>query len=267
MRLMRLLPNPIMKTLLMYERVVPLDREQHRQLRIHQGPSRLAFARETNSMLMAAAELPLAALDYPCVFVPAGDTHSLVAIVGLRDKENLMIDAAGNWAEEHYVPAFVRRYPFVLAEQPGSEQMTLCIDEAFDGIDQAQGEALFDANGQDTAYLKQLQQFLLSFHQDMVSTGRFAKRLAELDLLVERSIDCHIQGEKLTLNGFKVVDENKLRALPPDTVQELFGSGALGWVHAHLLSLNNVNKLGNRLGQRLLAARAAAESGEPHVTH
>lgn len=258
-----------MKTLLMYERVVPVDREQHRQLRIQQGTGRLGFARGTNSMPMAAAELPLAALDYPCVFVPTGDEHTMVAIVGLRDQENLMVEPDGGWAEQHYVPAFVRRYPFVLADQPNSEQLTLCLDEAFDGLNQAQGEALFDAQGQDTPYFQQLQQFLLSFHNDMVATARFSKRLNELGLLVERGIDCKINGASLTLNGFKVVDETKLRALPPDTVQELFASGALGWVHAHLLSLNNVNKLGNRLGKILLANQSApaAPATVPHTTH
>lgn len=256
-----------MKTLLMYERLVPIDREQHRQLRIHSGPGRLGFARETNSMLLAATELPLAALDYPCVFVQSGEQHTLVTLVGLRDKENLLINEAGDWAEHSYVPAFVRRYPFVLAEQPGNDQMTLCIDEAFDGLDKVQGEALFDEKGQNTPYLTQLQNFLLSYHQDMLATARFANRLNELGLLVERSIDFQLNGERLTLNGFKVVDETKLRALPPDTVQELFSSGALGWVHAHLLSLNNVNKLGARLGQRLAAQKAAAEAAAPHTTH
>lgn len=256
-----------MKTLLMYERLVPIDREQHRQLRVHQGPGRLGFARETNSMLLAATELPLAALDYPCVFVQTGEHHTLVAIVGLRDKENLLIDAAGDWAEQSYVPAFVRRYPFVLAEQPGNDQLTVCIDEAFDGLDKVQGEALFDEQGQDTPYLKQLQTFLLSFHQDMLVTARFAQRLAELGLLVDRTIDCQLNGENITLNGFKVIDENKLRALAPDVVQELFASGALGWVHAHLLSLNNVSKLGARLSQRMTAQRAATEAAAAHITH
>ncbi|MFT3858886.1 MAG: SapC family protein [Aquabacterium sp.] len=256
-----------MKTLLMYERLVPIDREQHRQLRIHQGPGRMGFARETNSMLLAATELPLAALDYPCVFVQSGDQHTLIAVVGLRDKENLMISEGGDWAEHSYVPAFVRRYPFVLAEQPGSNEMTLCVDEAFDGLDNSQGEALFDAQGQNTPYLTQLQNFLLSFHQDMLATAQFAQRLSQLGLLVDRSIECQINGERLTLNGFKVVDETKLRALSPDVVQELFASGALGWIHAHLLSLNNVNKLGARLGQRISVQKAAAEALQVGTTH
>lgn len=256
-----------MTTLLMYERLVPIDRAQHRQVRIHQGPGRLGFARATNAMLLAATELPLAALDYPCVFVQAGEQHTMVAIVGLRDKENLLIDEAGDWAAHSYVPAFVRRYPFVLAEQPGSDQLTMCIDEAFDGLGQAEGEALFDAQGQDTPYLKQLQTFLLSFHQDMQATARFAQHMAELGLLVERTIDCQINGENITLNGFKVIDEARLRALSPDAVQTLFASGALGWVHAHLLSLNNVSKLGARLVERLSAQRAANEAAAAHTTH
>jgi hypothetical protein len=258
-----------MKTLLMYERLVPIDRAQHRTLRIHQGPGRLGFARETNSTLLAATELPLAALDYPCVFVQSGDQHTLIAVVGLRDKENLMLDEAGSWAAHSYVPAFVRRYPFVLAEQPGHNEMTLCVDEAFEGLDSVQGERLFDDEGQNTPYLTQLQDFLMSFHRDMLATAGFAQSLSALGLLVERSIDCQINGERLTLNGFKVVDEEKLRALPADKVQELFASGALGWVHAHLLSLNNVNKLGALLGQRLAAQKAASGGvGQlPHTTH
>jgi hypothetical protein len=64
-----------------------------------------------------------------------------------------------------------------------------------------------------------------------------------------------------------VVDEARLHALPPDAVQELFSSGALGWVHAHLLSLNNVNKLGARLGQKLAVQKAAQEALSPHITH
>jgi SapC len=240
-----------MKTLLMYDKLVPVNREQHRQLRVKASDKKLNFARETNSVLLAVTELPLAALDFPCVFVATGDQHTLVSVVGLRDKENLLVDDHGAWDTHCYVPAFIRRYPFVLAEQPGSTQLTVCVDEAFDGLNATDGEALFDAEGQDTAYLQQLQKFLLDFHNDMQRTTAFAKRLVELDLLVDRNIDFKLAEQHITLNGFKVVDENKLHKLSPDTVQDLFNNGALGWIHAHLLSLNNVNKLGARLIRKL----------------
>ena len=240
-----------MKTMLLYEKLTPVNREQHKGLRIKPGSQHMAFARELNSVLLATTELPLAALDYPCVFVNSGDQHSLVAVVGLRDKDNLFLDDAGRWETDSYVPAFVRRYPFVLAEQKGGQELTVCVDEAFDGLNTTEGEALFDANGQDTPYLQQLQKFLLDFHNDMQRTAHFAQRLVELGLLVDRNIDFKLGEQRLNLNGFKVVDEEKLRALKPEVVQELFQSGALGFIHAHLLSLNNVNKLGARMSRKL----------------
>lgn len=240
-----------MKTMLMYDKLIPVNRDQHRALRIKASAHQLSFARETNSLLLAVTELPLAALDFPCVFVATGDQHTMVAVVGLRDKDNLYIDAQGQWDTHSYLPAFIRRYPFVLAEQPGSSQLTVCVDEAFDGLNGTEGEALFDAEGKDTPYLQQLQKFLLDFHNDMQRTTLFAKRLVELDLLVERNIDFTLGEQRFNLNGFKVVDEDRLRKLDAAVVQELFASGALGWIHAHLLSLNNVNKLGARLERRL----------------
>jgi len=237
--------------LLRYDRLGPVNREQHRHLRVKASEKKLNFARETNSVLLAVTELPLAALDFPCVFVASGEQHTLVSVVGLRDKENLLVDAQGGWDPHCYVPAFIRGYPFVLAEQPGSTQLTVCVDEAFDGLNDTDGEALFDDAGKDTAYLQQLQKFLLDFHNDMQRTTAFAKRLLELELLVDRNIDFKLGEQHITLNGFKVVDEEKLHKLPPDAIQELFGSGALGWIHAHLMSLNNVNKLGARLIRKL----------------
>jgi SapC len=241
-----------MKTMLIYDKLVPVNREQHRSLKIKPSATNLSFARDLNSMLLATTELPLAALDFPCVFVGEGDQRTLVAIVGLRDKENLFLDDAGRWEQGAYVPAFVRRYPFVLAQPDAqSQELTLCLDEAFDGFNSAEGEALFQADGQDSDYLKRLQQFLLDFHNDMGRTAAFARQLVALDLLVERNIDFQLGEQRMNLQGIQVVDENKLRALPADKVQELFASGALGFIHAHLLSLNNVNKLGARLMRKL----------------
>lgn len=242
-----------MPTLLMYERVVAVNRDTHRQWRLRPARLPMAFARGTNAVLLAGTELPLAALDYPCVFVEAEQGMTMVAVVGLRDHENLMVDEQGQWAEHAYVPAFVRRYPFVLATEAGQDEMTVCLDEAFEGFNTDSGEALFDAEGGETPYLQQLKRFMLGYHQDMVRTTQFAARLLELDLLTEQTIDAQLNGQTSSLKGFKVVDEARLRALPPEVVQDLFTSGALGWIHAHLLSLNNVRRLGARLATRLTA--------------
>lgn len=239
------------KTLLFYERIVALRPDAHRTLHIQPSPSGLGYARDTHSVLLAATELPMAALDYPCVFVSTPTGSALIALVGLREGENLMVDAQGRWADHRYVPAFVRRYPFVLAEAQGNPDMTVCFDEAYDGCSQTEGQALFDAEGQPTAYLRQVQDLLVGFHRDLQLTGQWIADIEKLDLLVERSVGHEINGQRTVLQGFKVIDENKLKSLPPETITALFQSGAMGWIYTHLISMNNVAKLGWRLDARL----------------
>jgi len=245
-----------MKTLFMYDQITPLNRQTHHALRIKPSHQRWSFAKEAHTLLLAGTELPLAALDYPCVFAPHGDQHTMMALVGLKAGQNLMVDDNGQWESNCYVPAFVRRYPFVLAEAPQDNQaaahpMTVCIDSTFDGFNETEGEALFDAEGNATPYFQQLQKFLSDYHADMLRTAAFARRLVELDLLVDRQIDFQLGGQQFKLNGFKVVDEARLHALDDASLLALCKSGAMGWIHAHLLSLNNVNTLAARMSKSL----------------
>jgi hypothetical protein len=62
-------------------------------------------------------------------------------------------------------------------------------------------------------------------------------------------------GTQFRLNGMSVVDEAKLRALDKEVVFELFGSGLLGLIHAHLISLGNLADLVDRLSKRRPAAK------------
>lgn len=80
--------------MLFYERAGALNRERHQKLRIEPVPNRFTFAAKTNAMLLASTELAEAARDYPIVFVgQEGGPFSLAALVGLRNDENLMVDA------------------------------------------------------------------------------------------------------------------------------------------------------------------------------
>lgn len=239
-----------MKTLLIYDDLVTLNRDQHRHLKLAQGPGAFGFARGTNSVLIAASELPLAALDFPCVFVEADGGHSLAAIVGLRDHENLFVQPDGNWAGGAYLPAFFRRYPFVLAEAEGNPSFTVCLDRAYAGLNTDHGEALFDADGRETPWLEDIKRFLLNFRQEMLDSRDFANHLAALELLQDGSIDYVVDGEKSTLRGFKTIDEARLRALDGAALQDLSARGWLGMAYAHLLSVHQVQRLARRLDER-----------------
>jgi SapC len=238
-----------MTQMMFYERPVALNRERHRALRLAAVPNHYAFAANTNAMPITHGEFADAARDYPIVFVGSeGTPFHAAALVGLRDRQNLMVDTQGQWVAGTYVPAFARRYPFVLAEQPGSDQLTVCIDEVYAGLTESRGEVLFGGDGSETPYLKNVLEFLQLFHVEALRTTAFATRLKELGLLAPKVINVERNGERRSLNGLWMVDADKLRGIDDARVIELFRSGEMRWIEAHLLSLGNLGRLVAKLG-------------------
>jgi hypothetical protein len=252
--------------LLIYERPIALSRERHQKLKLSVVANHFSFAAKTNAVPIASTEFAEAARDYPIVFVGTeGGPFSVAALVGLRDKENLMVDAQGKWAEGTYVPAFARSYPFVLAQIPDDkERLTVCVDEVYAGLSNTAGEALFDDKGLETPYMKKVLDFLQLFHVEAQRTMQFASRLKELGLLVPKTIDLDRNGVKRSIRGVWMVDEAKLRGIDDARILELFKLGYLHWIDAHLLSLGNLQRLTVRLDKLTQASEtaAAAESAE-----
>ncbi|MDP1534324.1 MAG: SapC family protein [Rubrivivax sp.] len=174
-----------MAHLMFYERPIALNRERHQGLRLEVRPDHFRFAARTNAVPIASTEFVDVARDYPIVFVGLdGGPFNVAALVGLRDGENLMVDAAGVWEPGTYVPAFARRYPFVLARTDDSERLTVCIDEVYPGLGGERGDPLFEADGRESAYLQRVLTFLQAFHAESQLTTEFASRLKQLGLLV-----------------------------------------------------------------------------------
>lgn len=234
--------------MIFYERAIALNRERHQALKIQLKANHFSFARKTNSVLIAGSEFAEAARDYPIVFV-GGEKgpFTLAALVGLNDKDNLLVGADGRWEPNTYIPAFIRRYPFVLAGADGAETLTVCVDEAYEGLGDAQGEPLFNADGTETTYLKNVIEFLVLFHGEMKRTSAFAAKIFEMGLLTSKVVTFEREGVKKTLEGAWVVDEAKLNALSDDKLLELVKTGYLGWIYAHLMSLNNLKRLARRM--------------------
>ncbi len=241
--------------LLFYQRPVALNREAHRAFRIRRSVARYEFASGTNSLPLVGAEFPRAALEYPIVFAGQLAAQCLpAALLGLRDAQNLFVGADGGWLDGAYIPAFARRYPFVLADAGAgaAAPYTVCIDEAFDGIGPGQdGEALFDEQGEPARFLREALDFLRDYQQQLQATQAFVHSLAERELLVQRSLQMTTpDGEALRLDGFFVVDEQRLRELDDATAAAWFRNGYLGWIHAHLMSLGQTRALLRRLPPR-----------------
>lgn len=246
-----------MAEVLFYERPVPLNREGHKDLRI-KPINNVAFAAKAHSVPLTVAEFGPAARDFPILFGGNSlEEAGPLAMLGLNQSENAFIDENGQWEAGAYVPAFIRRYPFVLAEKPeGAEgdDFTVFLDEDYAGFGTEEGERLFNEDGSDTDTLKNAVRFLGEFQEHVKRTHAFTKRLRELDLLEQRTAQIKDGENTMVINGLFLVNEEKLRQLDEKVAHELLADGSMGWIYAHLLSLSNIDRLKMRIDRRKAAA-------------
>lgn len=238
-----------MANLLFYEKPVALNKVVHKDTKIKPLAGNYSFAGKTNSVVLAGIEFTEAAKEYPIVFAKAGDSTVPVALLGLRNEENLFVDSEGKWAAK-YIPAFVRRYPFVLAETKQQQQRMVCIDESFVGFNTDEGEALFGEDGEPSQILKQAMEFLEEYQRQYVRTEAFLKRLTDNDLLMSLNarVDL-VDGQRFALTGLLAVDEKKLLQLDDAKALEFFRSGELAWIYCHLMSLGCMAKMVELIAQ------------------
>jgi hypothetical protein len=244
--------------LLIYERAVPVSQQRHRDWYIKTGND-YSFAGKVNSVPLVAAEITIAAQTYPIVFAGESDLVPVV-LLGVRDGENLFIGKDGAW-DAKYVPAFVRRYPFVFSSTDEGRNFTLCLDEDFSGLNtEGKGERLFDTEGERTQYLKNVLNFLQVYQAQFQRTQTLCKKLADLDLFEPMQAQVRLKsGQQLTLGGFKVVSRDKLKALPAETLGELAKADELEVIYAHLASLRNFGPMVERMGATGTAGQTESE--------
>jgi len=237
------------RQLLFYEHAVPVTAERHGKWSVELGRD-YAFARSTNSVPLARVEFSRAAREYPIVFAGPEEQPFPLAILGVADRQNLFIADDGTWAAD-YLPAFVRRYPFVFTTTDDAQTFTLCIDEAFSGCNEdARGERLFDEEGKPTRYLDNVMAFLREYQAEHQRTQAFGKRMAALELLEPVQANVALPGgQRMSLTDFKVVSREKLKQIRDTALKEMFTSDDLELVYLHLQSLHNFAGLVNRLSK------------------
>lgn len=234
------------KQLLIYERAVPVTFKSHGDVSIKSGAD-YRFASDVNSVPLMASEFDLASTEYAIVFSGDGKDIMPAALLGIRDKENLYIDESGGWKAK-YIPAFVRRYPFVFSKQDETT-FSLCIDEDFPGVRRdGVGERLFDTKGERTQYLQSVLGFLQAYQVQFEVTRAFCQRLADLNLLESMQAQFRLRsGQQISLGGFMTVSRDRLKALPGDALARLAASGDLDLIYAHLHSQRNFTPTAERL--------------------
>jgi hypothetical protein len=242
--------------LLFYADAKPVSVTEHKDLSVKTGAD-YGFAAKVNSVPLTAAELPAAALEYAIVFAGNDDQVVPLVILGAQKEQNLYVDDDGRWRAK-YIPAFVRRYPFVFAQSGDGKNLTLCIDEGFSGCNrEGRGERLFDAEGSRTAYLEQVINFQRAYQVQHQRTQAFCKRLVELGLLAPVQAQLGTGGgERRVLSGLRVVNRTKLKELDAETLHGLMQRDELELIYLHLHSLANLRLIGERMPQPATGAEA-----------
>lgn len=204
------------------------------------------FAAETNAVPLVAEEIPLAARHYPVVFSDEAVPHP-VAILGLRGQQNLFVDSEGRWRPGAYVPAYVRRYPFIFIENDARTELTLCVDEAADALVEGRDAPLFDARGEPTALTRSALSFCRDYQAQHLLAAELGRVLAQADLLIEHRADITLtDGQRLSLSGFKVIDDKRFAKLPEEIFLEWRGKGWLPLVYSHFFSIGAWSALVDR---------------------
>ena len=234
------------KQLLIYKSAVPISAARHKNYAVEPSGG-FNFTAGINAVPLAAIEFLAAAAEYAIVFTMAGEEVTPAVVLGIKGDENLYLDGAGNWRAK-YIPAFIRRYPFVFSASPDNKTLTLCIDEAYPGLNQdGRGQKFFTDDGKATPYVENVLKFLQEFQTQYERTRVFCKRIKELNLLEPMQAQLTTpSGAKTTLSGFYAVSRAKLRALQGEALETMAKTDELELLYLHLYSMRNFEEVKDR---------------------
>ena len=243
-------------TVPLYRNVEPLNRERHKTFGVNVIEKPFTFLQDWHFVPAVATEFATACGSYPIVFL--GEKRMPVIVMGLRQGSNLFVKDDGNFDDDHYVPAYVRRYPFVSAANPDDQPSTVCIDVAAEFVVSENAERpFFDEAGEPTQYTQQAVDYVSAFERDAKTTEAFVERMVALDLFEKKEVKVANPQDPenpATVAEYWGVSEEKFANLPAEKLVELRESGDLVAVISHLISLQRWE----RILRRTSAAAAAA---------
>jgi SapC len=217
-------------------------------------PSETApFLAVNHAVPLTIDEFASAQRFYPIIF-SAGENPVPLALMGLNEGVNTFVDDSGKLLGETYVPAYVRRYPFLLAKlRDDAEELSLCFDPTSETVGAFEdGDALFSPEGQATEVTQNILQFCEQFEQAGQRTTAFMKELTDAKLLMDGEVSIQPEGaeQPFIYRGFQMVNEEKLREMKGDALRRMMKSGLLPLVHAHLFSLGVMREVFGRQVQQ-----------------
>jgi hypothetical protein len=231
---------------LFYKDLVPLNSQQHATWKTR-STDKATWLVGVNSIPLTVEDFPQAQRNFPIIFT-AGENPVPLVLMGMNEGVNVYVDEDGTVNTPVYIPAYARRYPFMLARlRPDAEELSLCIDPTSDLVGEGDdGQALFDGTEPTEATTNMLK-FCENFEIAGTKTANFMAELAKHNLLMDGELNIDIgTGQPFTYRGFQMVDETKLREVRGDVLRQWNQNGLLPLIYAHLFSLDLVREIFGR---------------------
>jgi hypothetical protein len=189
---------------------------------------------------------------FPIVF-SVGENPVPLALMGLNEGVNVFVDSEGKPNGEIYLPAYVRRYPFMLARlQPDAQELSLCFDPTSGLVGPFEdGEPLFD-DGKPSETTNNVLKFCEEFELSAQRTVAFMTEMKDAGLLMDGEVSIQPAGSEqpFIYRGFQMVSEEKLRGLEGDELKRMNSNGMMPLILAHLFSVSLVREIfGKQLQQ------------------
>ena len=247
---------------LFYEAIEPLNVSQHGKMRVRSA-SKVSQFSKGHAIPVTVDEFALVQRHYPIVF-SIGETPIPIALMGLNEGVNVFLDEEGKARDpDLYIPAYLRRYPFLLARlRPESDELSLCFDPTSGAVGEFEdGEPLFDGD-QPTEATKAILQFCEQFETAGQRTAAFIEEIKQSGLLMDGEVAIQPQGyeQPFVYRGFRMVDEEKLRDIRGDELRRLNQTGILPLIYAHLFSLSQTREV---FGKQLKQGKAPQPVPQP----
>lgn len=229
---------------LLYSRLEPLSNAAHRGLKIR-PLSDFTFAHMSNTVPLAAPEFTRAARNFPILLL--GDDLVPAAALGVRPGQNVFV-SKGVWEPFIYIPAYLRRHPFLLFGAGEDNRLTLGIDVAA-ATSKPGARPLFAPDGQETDLITQALDYCNQVYGAFLHTQNFSAALKSSGIVIETKLEIEpTPGRRLNLGTFKRIDEERLQALPDATIYEWRKRGFLHAAYFLLQSMNNWDVLLHKAG-------------------
>ncbi|MGZ3172260.1 MAG: SapC family protein [Croceibacterium sp.] len=248
---------------LFYKDLAPLNSRDHAKFRAR-TLDRAPWVVGQHAIPLTVDEFGLAHRYFPIVF-SVGDDPVPLALMGLNEGVNVFFDDDGVALEDIFIPAYIRRYPFILARlDPNADTMSLCFDPTSGMVDESdEGKPLFDGD-QPSAATQELLQFCQTFEEAGMRTHQFMQELKEAGLLMDGEVAIsrpEDPDKPYVYRGFQMINEEKLREVRGDKLRTWNQSGLLPLIFAHLFSLDIMRMIfGKQVAQGKMPAPVLANA-------